>query len=129
MVSKEELREKFIVEEEFKKDQLLDYIEDILDYCKVLKDGEVYIEKNNLTNMDKAGLTVIARYLASQLDEDISEEVSIDTIVESTNIERDQASARAADLVRKNYIKRIERGMYKAIPPSIPRFIKKRLRD
>jgi len=107
------VREKFFEEKEYSKEHILKFIERIADFVTVNpKTQEVNIIKSKLTNKEKVGLVVIARFLANQLEKTISSEVTIEEVVKYTRIDEPQVRARLSELVDENVLHRVAKGVY-----------------
>ncbi|MFQ6084300.1 MAG: hypothetical protein ACE5KE_09655 [Methanosarcinales archaeon] len=116
----EELKKKFIISpEEYDKSLLSEQIEIVLKFCRVDPNGRVLVDKLNLTNKEKVKLVLVARFLASKLDSNISAEVGVDDISENVNISPHQARARISEIVREGFATTKERGSYLVTPYKI----------
>jgi hypothetical protein len=119
----EELKKKFIVEENLEGKKLEDFVKRILPFCKITKDGEVIIEIEKPTTTEKVKLALVAKKLASHLDSNISPETNFDTLSKSLDIPRDQVKARLKELTDEKFALRVDRGKYKANPLKIGKFL------
>ena len=120
----EELRKKFIVEEKLNEKRLSEYIERALQFGKVSLDGGIIIEKEGMSTKYQIGLALIARFLANHLEKSISAEVNFKDIAQCLGIPEDQVVARLADLTKDRIAIRVGRGVYKANPSQIGRFLR-----
>jgi hypothetical protein len=119
----EELKKKFMVEENLEGKKLEDFVKRILPFCKITKDGEVIIEIEKPTTTEKVKLALVAKKLASHLDSNISPETNFDTLSKSLDIPRDQVKARLKELTDEKFALRVDRGKYKANPLKIGKFL------
>ena len=107
------VREKFFEEREYSREYVLRFIERIADFVKVNpKTQEVNIIDPRLTAKERVGLVVIARFLANQLEKEISPEVTIDEVAKYTRVDEPQVRARLSDLVDDNVLHRVVKGVY-----------------
>jgi len=107
------VREKFFEEREYNKEYVLRFIERIADFVTVNpKTQEVNIIKSKLTTKEKVCLVVIARFLANQLEEGISPEVTIEEVARYTRIDEPQVRARLSELVDERVLYRVAKGVY-----------------
>ncbi|MHA1280537.1 MAG: hypothetical protein ACTSQ8_25550 [Candidatus Helarchaeota archaeon] len=121
----EELRKKFIVDQtEYEKEKLESHLEKVLKYGRITTDGKVIL-KNNLTNKEKVGVVLIIRYLANQLDQNISKEVSVKEISNYTGMKENQTRARCSDLVGEGVILKVEGNVFRFYPTLIDEFLNK----
>lgn len=114
----EDLKKAFIVDErQYEKEKIPEQVRKVLRYCKVSKEGKVLLEKNNFTLRESLKLILTARFLASKLDGEISEEVSIDELVASMNSSnKESLVTRMKEIVDEGHAKRVSAGAYKIIP-------------
>jgi len=119
----EELKKKFIIDQtEYEKEKVESHLEKALKYGRITTDGRVIL-KNNLTNKEKVGVVLIIRYLANQLDENISKDVSVKEISNYTGIKENQTRARCSDLVGDGVILRVEGNVFRFYPTLIDEFL------
>ena len=119
----EELRKKFIVEENLEAKKLAEYVERALPFCKISKNGEVIIEVEKATSTEKVKLALVAKMLASHIESNISSETNFDDLSKSLGIPRDQIKARLKELKDKKFALRVGEGKYKANPLEIGKFL------
>jgi hypothetical protein len=119
----EELRKKFIVEENLEGKKLEEYVKRALPFCKMTKNGEVIIEIENATSTEKLKLALVAKLLASHLDKNISSETNFDNLSKSLDIPRDQVIARLKELKDNKFALRVDKGKYKLNPLKIGKFL------
>ena len=119
----EELRKKFIVREKLDEKRIVEYVNRTLRFGKVAADGDVIVERENMSTRDKVALALIMRFLANHLEKDISAEISVAEVSRMLNLPKDQAAARLTELVDDKVAVRIERGVYKINPSKIGKFL------
>ena len=119
----EELRRKFIVEEKMDEKRLSLYVEKCLQFGKVSIDGEIIIERENMSTKDQIGLALIMRFLANRLKEEIPAEVNVKELSQCLSIPKDQVVARLADLKEEKIAIRLDKGVYKANLLQIGKFL------
>ncbi|MEM3577587.1 MAG: hypothetical protein QXX51_03920 [Candidatus Bathyarchaeia archaeon] len=119
----EELRKKFVVEERLDEKRITEYVERSLKFGKVSIDGGIIIEKEGLTTKDQVGLAVVMRFLANRLEKEISAEVNAKELSQILGIPEDQVTARLADLKDEKIAIRVDKGVYRANPTQIGRFL------
>jgi hypothetical protein len=122
-MSLEDLRSKFIVDDDVLRGRLETIVTKALRYCVIDKKGNVHFNDSKLTTRQRMRLTLAARALAAQMDEKISPEVSVDELVASTGLPRDQVRARAAELVRTKLARSPRAGIYAAVPYRVEALI------
>jgi len=119
----EELKKKFIVEEKLDEKRVANYIERILPYCKISKDGMVIVETKGLIALQQVKLALIARFLANYLDKNIPVGMSNGELSTSLSIPEDQIGARMAELRRDKLAIPVKRGLHQVNPLQIERLI------
>jgi len=114
----EDLKKAFIVDEKaYEKEKIPEQIRKVLKYCKVAKDGKVLLEKNNFTIKENLRIILIARFLASKLDESIKEDINIDEIVACMGgNQKDSLVTRMKEIVDEGIAKRLANGVYVIVP-------------
>jgi len=119
----ENLRDKFIVNEEINQKQILSFIERSLSFCRVTKTGGVIIDEGKLTNLEKIKLSLVARFLANKLDPSISAEVNSEELSGYLMISKDQVVARLKNLKDERFATRTGKGVYAVNPFRIGEFL------
>lgn len=110
----EELKKKFIIDSgDFDSEEIKKYLTIILKFCKITSDGGVILIKTKLTNKEKIGIIILARYLGNKLNETIAEAISWIEVSKYSNIEKKSVSARASDLQNEGFISKESEGIYK----------------
>nr|MDO8046182.1 hypothetical protein [Candidatus Baldrarchaeota archaeon] len=119
----EELKKKFIVEEKLDEKVVSECIEKILPFCKVSKNGEVIIEKKNMTVADRIKLALTARFLANYLEREISAETTAKELSSFLYVPENQISARLKELKDSKFAIRVKKGVYTVNPLQIRKFV------
>jgi hypothetical protein len=119
----EELKKKFIVEENLDEKRVTNYVERILPFCKMSKDGMIIIEAKDLTTPQKVKLALVARFLANYLDKSIPIEISNEELSTSLSVPEDQIAARIAELREDKFAIPVKRGLHQANPLQIEKSI------
>jgi biotin operon repressor len=119
----EELRRKLIVS----KDQLAgEQLEALVDkasrYCVVDDGGTVHVRDRKLPKGKQVALSLIARFLASMLDQTFSPTLSADDLASFLGCGKAEVVARAKELVDQGLALRSGRGKYQANPVRIDDF-------
>lgn len=118
------LKSEFIIEKDsFQKEQLANYIKQLLNYCKIDNEGNIYFLKKDLTLLNKIMLTLASRFLGNKLNPKISPIISIDDLSKVTGHESNVVAARMAELSLA--IKKMGPGVYQIAPFYIPTFLEK----
>src|SRR2546426_7751456 len=97
----EELKRKFIVDDDVLKTRLEPIVTKALHHCVIDKTGQVHISNKALSSKQKVMLTMAARVVASQLDPNITGDVPISEIAKSTGLPENQIRARINDIVKE----------------------------
>jgi hypothetical protein len=119
----EELKKKFIVEEKLDEKRVANYIERILPFCKISKDGLVIVETKDLKALQQVKLALIARFLANYLDKNIPTGMSNGELSTSLSIPEDQIAARMKELREAKFAIPVKRGLHQVNPLQIERFV------
>lgn len=119
----EELKKKFIVEEKLDEKRVTDYIERILPFCKISKDGRVIVETKGLKTLQQIKLALVARFLANYLDKNMPAEMSNGELSDSLSIPKDQIAARMKELREDKFAIPVKRGLHQVNPLQIERFM------
>lgn len=118
-MSIEELKKKFIVDDDVLKDRLEPIATKALAHCVVDKKGAVHFNNPKLTAKKKLQLTLAARAIASRMDPKVQAEVSVAELSENCGISKDQVYARAADLINERSATSPKKGYYTAVPHKV----------
>ena len=118
-MSIEDLKKKFIVDDDVLKNRLEEIATKALQLCVLDKKGNVHFNNSKLGPREKLRLTLAARAIASQLDESVSSEVSVSELVANSGLPKDQVYARAAELVKEKSVTSPKKGFYRAVPHKV----------
>jgi hypothetical protein len=124
-MSLEELRKKFIVDEDFLKARLEALVERALTHCKIDKTGQVLITNRGLSNKDQVTLILAARALAHELDSSIPQDVTAPQIGRDTGLAPNQVRARANEVIASKFAESPKAGLYRAVPHKIEEFLER----
>jgi len=119
----EELKKTFIVNEEIDESRIKEFVERSLAFCRVTKNGGVIISNNELSNIERIKISLVARFLANKLDSGISPEVNSEELSDFLMIAKDQVSARLKDLRDERFAGRASKGVYVVNPLMISEFL------
>jgi hypothetical protein len=120
----EELKGKFLVSDSLSETKMLALLQLAVDQCAVDKTGNVEIKNTSLAAKEKVMLVLSARFLAHELDESISPDVTAEELARNTAIEKVQVRARASDLAKERQIEVMDRGVYRALLHKIEPFLR-----
>jgi len=125
-MNEEEIKKKFIVDENyFEREKIPVLAQRIMPFCRVAKNGRVIFEKNLNNNTLKITLILVARWIGSQLDKNISAEVNTNEISDVTGLPLNIISARMAEIVERNWAQKKSKGTYAIHPYQIQNIIEK----
>jgi hypothetical protein len=124
-MSLEELKKKFIVDEDALKMRLEPLLERILQYCVIDRSGQVHITRLKLSGREQVMLVLIARAIASQMESGIAADTSITDIATYTGLPENQVRARGNELLRDRLVESPRTGVYKAVAHRIESFLEK----
>lgn len=122
-MSIEEMKKKFIVDDDVLRSRLEVMVNKALKHCVIDRKGNVHFNDPKLTSREKMKLTLAARALAAQMDEKISSDISVDELIASTGLPRDQVRARAAELVKSKLAHSPKAGVYAALTHRVEALI------
>lgn len=122
-MSIEELKKKFIVDDDALKSRLEAIATKAVEQCAVDKKGNVHFNNPKLNPREKLRLTLAARAIASQLDSTISGEVSVAELSANSGLPKDQVYARAAELVKQKSVISPKKGFYAAVAHKVESLI------
>lgn len=115
----DDLKKKFIVDDDILKTRLETIVDKAVKHCIIDKKGNVHFNDSKLKSREKMKLTLAARALAAQMDDKISSNVTVDELVASTGLPKDQVRARAAELVKAKVAHSPKAGVYAALPHRV----------
>jgi hypothetical protein len=110
----DELKEKFLVDDEVRSERLEQLVRNALPHCVVDKKGRVHLKGLGRPGKEQVKLVLAGRLIASKLDEAISEDVTVEQLAEYTGLPKNQAAARAKECLDEKFADRSARGSYKA---------------
>lgn len=119
----EELKRKFILDEDVVKARLEPLITKALVQCQMDKNGHVLIHDAKLPAKQQVMLVLAARLIASELDEKIAAEVSVGELAKYTGLPPNQIRARGNELIREKFALSSKAGVYRALPHKIEVFL------
>jgi hypothetical protein len=122
-MSIEELKKKFIVDDDALKNRLEAIATKALKHCVLDTKGNVLFNDPKLTPTERLRLTLAARAIGSQMDSKMKSEVSIDELSENSGLPKNQVRARAAELVKQKLAVSPKRGVYKAVAHKVEALI------
>lgn len=114
-MDKELLRRKFILDEEEVKARLEELVHKALRHCRVDTIGRVHFEKKNLSGMDRVKIAISARGIASELDSNLSADMSIDELAQSTGLPESSVRARCTELAAQNFVESPQKGVFRVV--------------
>lgn len=122
-MSLEELKRKFIVDEDTLRTKLEALVHKASTHCVVDTKGGIHINNSNLKGRDRLKLALAARALAARLDDRISAEVSVPELVTATGLPANQVRARATEIVEGHFAETVTKGVYRANAHRVEQFI------
>jgi hypothetical protein len=118
-MSIEDLKKKFIVDDDVLKDRLEDIATKALEHCVVDKKGNVHFNSSNLSAREKLSLILAARAIASQMEETIKSDVSMAELTLNSGLPEKQITARIAELAKDKLVASSKKGIYSAVPHKV----------
>jgi hypothetical protein len=122
-MSLEELKRKFILEQDVLKSRLEAVVEKALPYCVTDQGGQVRLTARGLSAKDEVMLVLAARAIASQLDLGISAEVNVAEIAKYAGLPDNQVRARGNELIKGKLAESTKPGVYKAVAHKVEGFL------
>ena len=122
-MSIEDLKRKFIVDDDVLKSRLEPIVDKALKHCKIDKNGQVLITNTKLSAGDQVRLVLSARVIAAQLDSSIAPEVTVAEIEKYIGLPANQVRARGNDAIRAKFAEASQRGTYRAVPHKVEAFL------
>lgn len=119
----EDLRKKFIVDDDALKARLEPILEKALTHCQIHKSGQVLITDSKLSAKNQVKLTLAARAIAAQIDNQFSADVPVAEIAKSTGLPLNQVHARGSEIVREKFAQVPTAGVYRAASHKIEAFL------
>jgi hypothetical protein len=118
-MSIEELKKKFIVDDDALKTRLEAIATKALQRCVLDTKGNVHFNNPKLKPREKLRLMLAARAIGAQLDSKMKSEISVEELSANTGLPKDQVYARAAELVKEKLATSPRRGYYVAVPYKV----------
>ncbi|RLI82989.1 hypothetical protein DRP07_04215 [Archaeoglobales archaeon] len=123
----EELKNKWIIDEKvFDERKIAQYVNRLMKYCRITKAGEIDLTEvgEKFTLKDKIKLALVARFIASKLEESISPSLSAQEISNFFVADKMQVSARLKEIKDERLSIREKKGTYRVIPTKIEKILK-----
>jgi hypothetical protein len=95
----------------------------LVQYARLDKGGRVLLLNSKLTDTNKIKITLVARYIANKLDENISSDISPSEAAQSLFLNPKTAAARMGELVQGGFASRNDHGKYKVHAYNILPFL------
>jgi hypothetical protein len=120
----EKLRNEFIVDQnKYAIDDIPEQVKKLLRFVKVGSEGKVFIEKRDMSPDVRLKLILVARFLASKLQNEIKADISIEELSQYSYLDKDQVRARMSKIVGEKFANREKRGVFSVLPFKIRKFI------
>jgi hypothetical protein len=113
-MSIDDLRKKFLVDEDLDEERLGALITKLLPICVVDKKGVVRIKRSGLPGRALVKIVLVARLVAHKLDESIPDELDAASLAANTGMPKNQVAARAKEVADEGFADRTVRGNYRA---------------
>lgn len=126
---REKALSKFFREERFEPREIHQLMIELADYVTINRNGEVFIENEELTDEHKLALVVAARFLANKEEPSIEETISLKEAAKYARVDEKVTSARLSELVKKGILDRTAKGIYKIRSLSAIRKLLKELKE
>jgi len=118
----EDLKKRFLVDDDLGKARLEQLLEKALPYCVVDRKGGVHLQVE-LPAKNRLKLVLAARAIASLIDESVSAELSVDDLSALSGLPKNQVTARASDIVKDKFAQTVKPGVLKANSHKIEGFL------
>jgi hypothetical protein len=122
-MSLDDVKKQFIVDDDAWKERLEQIVTKALGHCRIDKNGHVLIADSKLPGKDQIKLTLAARALAAQLDDQIVADVTVNELSKYTGLPANQVRARGKDAIKDKFAESPKGGVYRAIPRKIEAFL------
>jgi len=119
----EDLKKRFIVEENLEEKKTSGYIERLLPFCKISNSGDILLGEKALTTLEKVKIALVARYLANHIEPSISAEITPEELVTCLDISKEQIFARLKDVRDDKFAHGSGNSGYKVKPLEIGKFL------
>jgi hypothetical protein len=114
-----DLKKRFIVDDDLEKQKTESYVERLLPFCKVTKNGNIILDDKVTTSLDKVKTALVGRFLANKIEPSIPAEVTAEELSKNLDIPKDQIYARLKDLKKAKVAVNSQKGGYEAKPLEI----------
>lgn len=114
-MEKDELKRKFILDEKEVRARLEELVSKALKHCRVDGKGRVHFQNKKLSGKDKIKLALAARGIASELEPNLSADVTITELSQIAGLPENQVRARCTEFVAENYAESPKRGVFQAV--------------
>lgn len=122
-MSLEELKQKFIVDEDVIKKRLEPLITKAMNHCQIDKTGNVFISSSKLSGKQQIMLVLAARLIGSLLDENIMADVDVSELEKFTGLPSNQIRARGNEVLKAKFALSPRRGVFRAQAHKIESFL------
>lgn len=122
-MSIEELKKKFILDDDALKNRLESIATKALQHCALDTKGNVHFNNPKLSPREKLRLTLAARAIGAQMDSKMSGEVSVKELIANTGLPKAQVYARTAELVNGKLATSPKKGFYAAVQHKVEALI------
>ena len=122
-MSIDELKKRFIVDEDLLKARLEALVAKVLVFCQIDKNGQVLISSQKLSGRDQVKLVLATRAIAAQLDSNFRDEVTVAEIEKYTGLPGNQVRARGKECIEEKFATTSRAGVYRAVPHKIEAFL------
>jgi hypothetical protein len=119
----EDLKKKFIVDDDVLRTRLEPIVDKALLHCKIDKKGQVLIINSKLSTKDRICLVLSARAIAAQLDPSISADVTVTDIGTFVGLPANQVRARGNEAIKAKFAESPAPGIYRAVPHKVEAFL------
>ncbi|MGD0204261.1 MAG: hypothetical protein ABSC20_10195 [Candidatus Bathyarchaeia archaeon] len=119
----EELKKKFIVNDNLEEETIKNYVERLLPFCKLSSNGNILVDKKISTSLKRMKTALVGRFLANRLEPSIPAEMSGEELSTILNIPKDQIYARVKDLKKERFVVILEKKKYRVQSHEIDKFL------
>jgi len=119
----EELKKKFIVNDNLEEETIKNYVERLLPFCKLSSNGNILVDNKISTSLKRMKTALVGRFLANRLEPSIPAEMSGEELSTILNIPKDQIYARVKDLKKERFVVILEKKKYRVQSHEIDKFL------
>ena len=119
----EELKKKFIVNNNLEEEKIKDYVERLLPFCKLSPDGNILVDKRISTALKRMKVALVGRFLANRLEPSIPAEMNVEELSNILDIPKDQTYSRMKDLKKEKFVAILDKKKYRVQPLEISKFL------